>query len=41
MIESVLNGKKLWHIECGHVIDVLRRIPSRAVHCVITSSPYW
>lgn len=25
----------------GHVIDVLRRMPERSVHCAITSPPYW
>lgn len=25
----------------GDVLDVLRRLPSRSVHCAITSPPYW
>jgi hypothetical protein len=25
----------------GHVLDVLRRLPGRAVQCVVTSPPYW
>lgn len=25
----------------GHVLDVLRRLPSKSVHCVVTSPPYW
>lgn len=29
---------KLYH---GDVIDVLGRLPSRSVHCCITSPPYW
>ena len=29
---------KLYH---GHVLEVLRELPSEAVHCVITSPPYW
>lgn len=28
----------MWH---GHVLDVLRRLPSRSVHCCVTSPPYW
>lgn len=29
---------KLYH---GHVVDVLRGLPSRSVHCCVTSPPYW
>ncbi len=25
----------------GHVIDKLRELPDRSVHCVVTSPPYW
>lgn len=25
----------------GHVIDKLREMPARSVHCVVTSPPYW
>lgn len=25
----------------GHVLDVLRELPSASVHCVVTSPPYW
>lgn len=25
----------------GHVVDVLRRMPARSVHCCVTSPPYW
>lgn len=25
----------------GHVLDVLRTVPSGSVHCVVTSPPYW
>lgn len=28
-------------IHQGHCIDVLRRLPSRTMHCVVTSPPYW
>jgi len=26
---------------CGHVSDVLARLPAGSVHCVVTSPPYW
>jgi DNA modification methylase len=29
---------RLFH---GDVIDVLRRLPSTSVQCVVTSPPYW
>ena len=25
---------------CGHVLDLLRQLPERSVHCVVTSPPY-
>ena len=25
----------------GDVIDILRRLPSSSIHCVVTSPPYW
>ena len=25
----------------GHVLDVLKELPSESVHCVVTSPPYW
>lgn len=30
-----------WRIKCGDVLDVLRRVPDRSVHCCVTSPPYW
>jgi DNA modification methylase len=32
------NGKRLVR---GHVLDVLREMPSGSVNCVVTSPPYW
>jgi predicted methyltransferase len=29
---------RLYH---GDVLDVLRRLPSKGVQCVVTSPPYW
>src|ERR1700683_2894018 len=26
---------------CGNAVEVLRRLPARSVHCVVTSPPYW
>jgi len=31
-------GVTLYH---GNAVDVLRDLPSKSVHCVVTSSPYW
>lgn len=28
-------------IHQGHVIDVLRSMPAKSIHCVVTSPPYW
>jgi len=28
-------------IVCGHVLNVLRKLPDECIHCVITSPPYW
>jgi len=30
-----------WEIRQGHVLDVLRAMPSDSVHCVVTSPPYF
>ena len=30
-----------WTLYHGHVLDVLRAMPSESVHCVVTSPPYW
>lgn len=30
-----------WEVRQGHVMDVLRALPSESVHCVVTSPPYW
>lgn len=30
-----------WTLYRGHVMDVLRSMPSESVHCVVTSPPYW
>jgi DNA modification methylase len=30
-----------WEIRSGHVLDELRKMPDNAVHCVVTSPPYW
>ena len=40
-IESVIANTDTWHVECGDVLDVLRRIPSAVVQCCVTSPPYW
>ena len=31
----------MWEYRTGHVIEVLRAMPSESVHCVPTSPPYW
>ena len=41
MIDDVLNGKDIWHIECGDALDVLRTMPDGVVQCCVTSPPYW
>lgn len=40
-VADVLAGRAMWHVEQGHVLDVLRSLPSESVHCVVTSPPYW
>jgi len=35
------DGGSLCRLYCGDVIDVLRRLPSQSVQCVVTSPPYW
>jgi len=28
-------------IHCGHVLDILKKMPSDFIDCIITSPPYW
>lgn len=35
------NGETQITLYQGHVLDVLRQLPSESVHCVVTSPPYW
>ena len=39
MIGDVLSNKKLWHIECGDVLTVLRQMPDNCVQTIVTSPP--
>ncbi len=40
-IDAVLEGRADWHVEQGDVVDVLRGMPDEAVHCTVTSPPYF
>ncbi len=40
-IFSVLEGKRTWWVEQGHVLDVLATIPDKSVQMVVTSPPYY
>jgi DNA modification methylase len=40
-VEAVLSGERSWHVEQGHVLDLLRQLPDESVHAVVTSPPYW
>ncbi|MGD9552539.1 MAG: site-specific DNA-methyltransferase [Candidatus Caldatribacteriota bacterium] len=40
-ISDVIIGNRTWHIEQGHVIDVLKRIPDKSIQTVVTSPPYF
>jgi DNA modification methylase len=40
-IAEVLAGERSWHIEQGHVLDVLRAMPDGCVQTIVTSPPYW
>lgn len=40
-MEAVLANEERWHVEVGHVLDVLRSMPTRIAQCVCTSPPYW
>jgi DNA modification methylase len=31
----------LWEIKQGDIFDVIKTIPDKSIHCVITSPPYW
>ena len=28
-------------IVCGHVLDVLKKLPDNSIDCIVTSPPYW
>lgn len=36
--ESPKGEVRLYH---GHVVDVIKRLPARLAHCIVTSPPYW
>ena len=36
----VYSGER-WAVVVGHVLDVLRQMPEKSVHCVVTSPPYY
>ncbi len=40
-IPDVLANLRSWHVEVGHVLDVLARIPDGVIHCSVSSPPYW
>lgn len=40
-IQEVLSGEAEWHVEQGHVLDVLKELPDQSVQCCVTSPPYW
>lgn len=40
-IESVLSGKRNWHVELGDVLDTLRAMPDGCINAVVTSPPYY
>ncbi len=40
-ISDVINGKRTWWIELGHVLEVLAKIPDKSIQTVITSPPYF
>ncbi len=40
-IVDVINGKRNWIVQQGHVLDVLAGIPDKSVQMVITSPPYF
>ena len=40
-VEMVLSGEKRWHVAVGHVLDVLRSLPTACIHSAMTSPPYF
>ena len=36
-----LDGIKQFDLFTGDAVEVLRRLPSQSVHCMVTSPPYW
>jgi DNA modification methylase len=38
---DVLAGRAAWAVECGDALEVLRALPGDAVHCCVTSPPYY
>jgi DNA modification methylase len=40
-MDDVLARRRRWWVECADVHDALARLPDEAVHCVVTSPPYW
>lgn len=40
-ITDVLEGRQQWHVENADVRAGLAMLPDNAVHCVVTSPPYW
>jgi DNA modification methylase len=39
--DEILQGKRTFSIITGDSLDILQRIPSDSIDCVITSPPYW
>ena len=40
-IAAVLANEQRWHVEVGHVVDGLRKLPDGCIQSVVTSPPYW
>lgn len=41
MIEPAYTDGRGHVVYCGDALDVLRQLPSKSVHCCVTSPPYW
>ena len=41
MIEDIISNERDWGVETGDCRDLLKKIPSESVQCVVTSPPYW
>lgn len=40
-VAAISGGTRPYNVVLGHTLDVLRTLPNNAIHCIITSPPYF